>query len=86
MPILPPTDLGIRGLAIRGGEVRVEYWDSKVRGLTLLIGKRTKTWYAIYSAPDGKRKRVSIGSYPAMGLASARKNRNEVVFQSGNCS
>ncbi len=79
MPTLPSTDTGIRGLAVKDGEARVEYWDSKVTGLTLLIGKRTKTWYAIYSAPDGKRKRVAIGRYPQMGLASAREKVTAVA-------
>lgn len=73
MAALPSTDTGIRGLAPREDGERVEYWDSKVHGLTLLVGKRTKTWYAIYTAPDGKRKRLSIGRYPAVGLASARE-------------
>lgn len=69
MPVILLTDSGIRRLAALGGKLQTEYRDSKVTGLSLIVGKSAKTWFATYRAPDGRRRRVKLGRYPATSLA-----------------
>ncbi len=73
MPVILLTDSGIRRLAPLDGKPQTEYRDSKVAGLSLLVGKSAKTWFSTYRAPDKKRKRLKLGRYPATSLADARE-------------
>ncbi|BCX79947.1 Arm DNA-binding domain-containing protein [Campylobacter sp. 19-13652] len=36
----------------------------------------TKSWLFIYTAPNGKRAKLTLGRYPALGIAGARKLRD----------
>ena len=72
MPTLPTTENAIRGLAPAPGEPQTRYWDAKVGGLVLLVGKGSKSWGLSYRA-GGKRRHVTLGQFPDMGLAAARK-------------
>lgn len=52
---------------------RTEYWDEDVRGLGLrLTPTGAATWNFIYRIA-GRPRRMTIGKYPEMGLADARK-------------
>jgi hypothetical protein len=73
MPVILLTDSGIRRLAPLDGKPQTEYRDSKAAGLSLIVGKSAKTWFATYRAPDGNRKRLKLGRYPATSLADARE-------------
>ena len=55
-------------------EIAVDFFDSKTRGLNLRITPRgVKAWSVVFTSPkDGKRARLSLGSYPATPLAKAR--------------
>jgi integrase len=44
-----------------------DYFDERVPGLALRVGKRRRTWCLFYA-----RRRITIGAYPAMSLAAAR--------------
>ena len=51
----------------------VEYFDDSTPGLSLRITpKRTRTWSLLYRA-NGIQKRLTLGRYPAVGLADARE-------------
>src|SRR5262245_16183427 len=50
---------------------RTEFFDTKVKGLSLRVSKGAKSWSLHYTRGD-KRSRVALGSYPSMGLAAAR--------------
>lgn len=53
---------------------RLELRDARVRGLVLRItATGSATWSARVLAPSGKHSRVNLGSYPALGIAAARK-------------
>lgn len=80
MPELPKMDSAIRRLQTLPDQVQTEYRDSRTPGLSLLVGKKARTWFLTYMAPDGKRKRLKLGRYPAVGLATARE-RSEGVFR-----
>jgi integrase len=82
MPALPTTDQEIRKLRLDRELVRlkmapdasqVEYRDAKTPGLTLIIGRRAKTWSLTYATAKGRR-RVTLGRYPDVTLADARRD------------
>ena len=75
--------------AVRAGEGgRQDYFDTVTRGLVLRVatGGR-KCWCLFCTSPrDGKRARIGLGSYPAVGLAAARAKALEAAghIASGN--
>jgi integrase len=61
---------GVRAVA----DGRVDYFDTVTKGLVLRVaaGGR-KSWCLFCTSPrDGKRARIGLGTYPAVGLADAR--------------
>jgi hypothetical protein len=51
-------------------EIQTDYFDSTVPGLALRVtSKGTKAWTFLFGTP---RRRVTLGRYPAISLASAR--------------
>jgi len=55
-------------------EQRTDYFDAKVQGLALRITEHgRRTWCFHYRSPrDGKRARVTLGTFPGTSLARAR--------------
>jgi integrase len=71
------TDLSIKKLALP--EKRAEYPDGRVTGLYLVIQPSgAKSWALRYRAAGTPRK-LTIGSYPAVDLATARKRAQEAL-------
>src|SRR5437868_10608514 len=67
------TDVWIRGLRPPSAE-RLEVWDARVSGLMLRITRLGQvTWSVRARTVDGKRTRPKLGTWPAMGVAEARK-------------
>lgn len=66
MPKLLLTDISIR--ALKSAEGRVDYWDLKTPAFGIRVGPRTKTFIAKIG-----NSRVTVGSYPALSLADARR-------------
>jgi integrase len=67
MPTLNLTDLSVRKL--KPGATQITYWD-KLHGFGVRVGANRKTWLVM----RGKtRARTTIGHYPDLGLADARK-------------
>jgi integrase len=67
------TDAWLRKIE-RPATGRLEIWDTKAAGLVLRITSAgTATWSVRTRTRDGKRTRPKIGTYPAMGVAAARK-------------
>ena len=56
----------------RVGE-RVELADDREPGLRLRAGEQSAKWSALVRLADGRRVRVPLGSWPATGIADARK-------------
>jgi integrase len=66
------TDRFVAGAKAENG-VRAEYFDSKVKGLSLRVSPTSRGWFFHYTNPtDGKRARLTLGSAPAISLATAR--------------
>ena len=50
-----------------------ELTDDHERGLRIRAGERVATWSVLVSLGDGKRSRVSLGNWPGIGIAEARR-------------
>jgi integrase len=60
-------------------QAQVDYFDETVSGLALRVTKHgVKAWTLIYTAPNGKRARMTLGRYPMTSLAAARAQALEV--------
>lgn len=53
---------------------RTDFWDDKTRGLVLRVSPSgVKTWSLVYTSErDGKKQRLKLGRFPALGLNEAR--------------
>jgi len=70
--------------AIRPGKAREEISDAKVTGLKLIVQPSgSKSWAFRYSFA-GQRRKLTIGSYPAIGVADARQKALEAAAQVEN--
>jgi integrase len=63
----------------RNGEPQTDYFDETVSGLALRVAvSGRKTWTLHYTSPnDHKRSRLTLGTYPATSLGSARSQAIE---------
>jgi integrase len=75
------SDRFISGLKPKA--IAIDYFDTKARGLNLRVTPNgVKAWSVMFTSPrDGKRARLSLGTYPATGLATARTRAIEVRGQ-----
>jgi Arm DNA-binding domain/Phage integrase central domain len=60
---------------------RVEYRDGHTRGLVLRVTPNgAKTWAVVYRrGSDSRRRRYTMGAYPAFSLSEARNRAQEVL-------
>jgi integrase len=67
------TDRFCERAKAQSGEVQSDYFDETVSGLALRVSLERKTWTLHFSSPtNGKRARLTLGTYPATSLGSAR--------------
>ncbi len=71
------TDLQIKKLASRA--TRREVPDGKIGGLFLILQPSGAKSWAVRYRLDGKPKKFTIGPYPAVDLATARKRAQEAL-------
>jgi integrase len=72
------TDLKLRALPFEEGQH--DYTDDAVRGLSVRIGKRTKTFMLIIGK-GSSRRRVKVGQYPDLTLAEAREKARDLLAE-----
>src|SRR6516225_2812844 len=61
----------------RDGEAQTDYFDTQVSGLALRVSKWDRKTWTLHYTLAGTRKRLTIGSYPALSLAQARTRADE---------
>src|SRR5262245_66553433 len=72
---MPKVEFSDRFIAtLKPQETAADYFDTKARGLNLRVTPTgVKAWSIMFTSPrDGKRARLSLGTYPATPLAKAR--------------
>lgn len=70
------TKQAIDGLVVRaraGSGKQLELIDDREPGLRIRAGARVATWSLLARLPDGKKIRVSLGTWPGMSIADARR-------------
>ncbi|MDX1998975.1 MAG: tyrosine-type recombinase/integrase [Thermoanaerobaculia bacterium] len=81
-------DLVTRLRAVR----RQEYWDTSTKSLVLRVEGESKTWWLVYWSPtersisgSPRRRRYSIGRWPKVTVAGARREaeRLRILIQNG---
>jgi integrase len=77
MPALPQIDAQIKKLSTVGDAIQTEYRDKSSPGLSLIVGKRRKSWSLTYTTIEGRRRRVCLGLYPEVSLANARRKAED---------
>jgi integrase len=66
----------------KAGKERVDYFDAKTRGLALRVAPSgVKAFTLHFTAPDGRRARLTLGRYPSLSLARARSFAIESLSQ-----
>ena len=80
MPKISLTAQKAKSLKAIDGK-RTEYWDTNTKGLGLRVTPTgAKSWVMIYRRQsDGKQRRITLGKYPALGLADARTKAREML-------
>jgi integrase len=60
------------------GQTQTDYFDEQVSGLALRVADSHKAWTFHFTSPgNGKRARLTFGSYPATTLGAARTRATE---------
>jgi integrase len=71
MPRIKLTDRFVAHAKPASG--RTDYFDEATTGLALRVSEDRKAWTFFFTSPrDGKRSRLTLGTYPATSLADAR--------------
>ncbi len=56
-----------------------DYWDESLPGFGVRIHHSGRKAYFIRYTVEGKRRRMNLGTYPALSLADARDKAKEVI-------
>jgi integrase len=75
------TELGIKSRLAKLPATRLEVPDGKGRGLYLVIQPSGAASWALRYRADGAARKLTLGRYPALGLAAARKHAAEALGQ-----
>jgi integrase len=76
--------LTVRSLeSLKPGPVRREIPDGLTRGLAFILQPSGKASWAVRYRFHGKNKKLTLGSYPAIGLKSARELAGEALVEVG---
>ncbi len=80
---MPTQRLTHRGIAkLEAGRWMTDYWDDRLPGFAVRAHPSgTKSYIFRYRGADGKRRRYTIGRYPALPLADARDIARELVVK-----
>ena len=68
------TDISVR--ALKGSEKYETFFDTKLAGFGIRVGKKSKTWIVVR---DRSRAKQAIGKYPDLSLADARTEAKKLL-------
>jgi integrase len=73
MPSIQLTDLSIRALK---SDAQTDYWDTKMPGFGIRVGKRAKTFVV-----KKDNRRINVGRYPDISLADAKREGRRIIAE-----
>lgn len=82
MPSQLITDKWLRKEVKPGGAV-VDYWDTSLKGFAVRIGSSGAKSFFVGTRINGKYCRITIGQYPKVTLADARKKAGGIITDAG---
>lgn len=74
------TDVAIRNLKPTPGR-QVDVYDSKTRGLAVRVSPSGTKTFVVWYRIGGKARRLTLGRFPTLQLADARKRAREALTQ-----
>ena len=74
------TDIALRNLKPTIGR-QVDVYDSKIRGLAVRISPMGTKAFVVWYRIGSKARRLTLGRFPTMSLAEARKRAQEALLQ-----
>src|SRR5688572_8622959 len=58
---------------------QIDYWDKKLRRFSLRVTARGRKTWNIYYRFHGRKRRLSLGTFPPVELADARKRARTML-------
>ena len=77
MPKIKLTDRGIKRLI--AGEWLTDYWDETLPGFGVRAHHTGRKKFFVRYLLNGTRRRLTLGSYPALSLADAREQAKDII-------
>src|SRR5262245_7282942 len=74
------TDVAVRNLKPIMGR-QIDIYDCKIRGLMVRVSPMGTKAFAVWYRVGGKGRRLTLGRFPIMTLAEARKRAQEALLQ-----
>jgi integrase len=72
------THRGIAGL--KAGRWLTDYWDDRLPGFGVRVTHRGKKSFVVRYHQNGRRRRVTLGHFPALSLADARQRAKDTLY------
>ena len=79
MPTVHLTDRTIRSL--KTDKDREMFWDDVLTGFGVRVTRQSKKTFILRYRLNGKRPRMTLGTYPPLGLAEARVKARSILVQ-----
>jgi integrase len=77
MPRRALTDKFCASARTREGEIQTDYFDASVPGLSLRVSRSGRKAWSYLFTWSARRRRMTLGTYPATSLAAARSRAEE---------
>lgn len=77
MPTRRLTDSAVRSL--RPDQRQVDYWDLEPKGFGVRVSSAGRRTFIVRYRASGRYRRMSLGRYPAVSLADARRRARKVL-------
>ena len=74
------TDLAVRNLKPSAGR-QVDVYDSRIRGLAVRVSPMGTKAFVVWYRIGTNARRLTLGRFPTMSLAEARKRAQEALLQ-----
>ena len=77
MPKIKLTHRGIE--ALKAGKWLTDFWDETLTGFGVRVHQNGRKTYILRYSTDSSRRRMTLGTYPALSLVDARSKAKELI-------